>query len=424
MPTLDAAMTAVDLTDLDRFANGFPHELFATLRRDAPVWFHPPTTHTPGGEGFWVLTRHADVSAAALDGATFSSHRGGSRDGGGTLIEDLPSGFAAGVLLNMMDDPRHRHFRRLITPSVSPRALAQMEAELRQRTGAILDAVAARGACDFVTDVATELPLQAIARLLGIPQADRHRLFGWANATLDYDDRELGQSSAKTQAAQAELFQYGTALLTEKRRCPADDILSAAAHGRIPGPGGDDEGVAELELQMLFNLLIAAGSETTRNSIAAGVAALVQHPEQWRALQADRALLPRAIEEILRWTSSTPYNRRTATRDVELRGQTIRAGDKVTLWWASANRDEDVFAEPFRFDVRRDPNPHLTFGYGNHFCLGANLARVEMRLVFEGLLERFARIELAGSIEWTRSNKHTGVRHMPVTFVRKTEARS
>src|SRR5689334_4815625 len=161
-------LSDIDLTDLDRFANGFPHEDFTTLRREAPVWFHPPTAHTPGGEGFWVLTRHADVSAAALDGTTFSSHRGGSRDGRGTLIEDLPSGFAAGVLLNMMDDPRHRHFRRLVTPSVSPRALALMEAELRQRTGAILDAVAARGACDFVTDVATELPLQAIARLLGI----------------------------------------------------------------------------------------------------------------------------------------------------------------------------------------------------------------------------------------------------------------
>ena len=412
----------LDLTDLDRFANGFPHQLFTQLRREAPVYFHPPTPHTPGGEGFWVLARHADVSAAALDGATFSSHRGGARDGGGTLIEDLPSGFAAGVLLNMMDDPRHRHFRRLVTPSVSPRALAQIEAELRQRTEAILDAAAERGSCDFVTDVATELPLQAIARLLGIPQADRHQLFAWANATLDYDDRQLGQTSAKTQAAQAQLFQYGTELLAEKRRCPADDILSAAVHGRMPAVGGA-ESAAELELQMLFNLLIAAGSETTRNSIAAGVAALVQHPEQWRALRADRALLPRAIEEILRWTSSTPYNRRTATRDVALRGQTIRAGDKVTLWWASANRDEDVFVEPFRFDVRRDPNPHLTFGYGNHFCLGANLARIEMRLLFAGLLDRFAEIALAGPIEWTRSNKHTGVRHMPVTFVRQTEAR-
>jgi cytochrome P450 len=414
----------IDLTDLDRFAHGFPHDDFATLRREAPVWFHPPTARAPGGEGFWVLSRHADISTAAQDAVTFSSHRGGTRDGGGTLIEDLPSGFAAGVLLNMMDDPRHRHFRRLVTPSVSPRALAAMEAELRERTGAILDAVAERGTCDLVTDVAAELPLQAIARLLGVPQEDRHRLFGWANATLDYDDRQLGETSAKVQAAQAELFQYGSALLAEKRRCPADDILSAAALGRIPSSTGDDEPLSDLEQQMLFNLLIAAGSETTRNSIALGFAALVQHPDQWRAVQQDRALVPRAVEEMLRWASSTPYNRRTATRDVELRGMTIRAGDKVTLWWASANRDEDVFTDPFRFDVRRDPNPHLTFGYGNHFCLGANLARVEMRLVFEGLLERFSDIALDGPIEWTRSNKHTGVRHMPAVLVRRTERAS
>ncbi len=420
-PLLAPMLPDIDLTDLDRFANGFPHELFTTLRREAPVWFQPPTAHTPGGEGFWVLSRHADIVAAALDAATFSSHRGGARDGGGTLIEDLPSGFAAGVLLNMMDDPRHRHFRRLVTPSVSPRALAAMELELRERTAAILDAVAERGACDLVTDVAAELPLQAIARLLGVPQEDRHRLFGWANATLDYDDRQLGESSAKVQAAQAELFQYGSALLAEKRRCPADDILSAAVHGRVPSDGGGDELLSELEQQMLFNLLIAAGSETTRNSIALGFAALVEHPEQWRALRDDRALVPRAVEEMLRWGSSTPYNRRTATRDVTIRGTTIRAGDKVTLWWASANRDENVFADPFRFDVRRDPNPHLTFGHGNHFCLGANLARVEMRLVFEGLLERFDEIALDGPIELARSNKHTGVRHMPATFVRRTE---
>ncbi|HEY8515111.1 MAG TPA: cytochrome P450 [Candidatus Binatia bacterium] len=414
----------VDLTDLDRFANGFPHDVFTRLRREAPVWFHPPTEHTPGGEGFWVLSRYQDVSDAAHDAATFSSHRGGAREGGGTLIEDLPSGFAAGVLLNMMDDPRHRHFRRLVTPAVSPRALARIEDELRKRTEAILDEVAERGACDLVTDVATELPLQAIAWLLGIPQEDRHQLFAWANATLDYDDRDLGETSDKVRAAQASLFAYGTELLQEKRRRPADDILSAVVHGRIPcahaagGSDAADEPLQELELQMFFNLLIAAGSETTRNSIAAGVKALVEHPDEWRALRADRSLLPTAVEEILRWASSTPYNRRTATRDVELRGQKIRAGDKVTLWWASANRDEDVFPDPFRLDVRRDPNPHLTFGHGTHFCLGAALARLEMRLVFEGLVERFAEIALAGPVEWTRSNKHTGVRHMPVAFVR------
>jgi cytochrome P450 len=409
----------IDLTDLDRFAHGFPHELFTALRRTAPVWFHPPTAHTPGGEGFWVFSRYADIAAAASDAETFSSATGGARDGGGTIIEDLPMGFAAGVLLNMMDDPRHRRIRKLVTPSVSPRALAAMETDLRRRTATILDAVAERGTCDFLVEVAAELPLQAIARLLGVPQEDRHRLFACANSTLDYDDRDLGAQSEKTLAASAAMFEYGGQLIAEKRRQPADDILSAVTHGMVEGADGRPEPLSEIELQMFFNLLIAAGSETTRNSIAAGVLALIEHPEDWRALQANRSLLPAAIEEILRWASSTPYNRRTATRDVVVGGQTIAAGDKVTLWWASANRDAAVFAEPFRFDIRRDPNPHLAFGHGSHFCLGANLARREMQIVFDALLERFDGIMLAGPVEWTRSNKHTGMRHMPVTLRRR-----
>lgn len=409
----------IDLTDLDRFQHGFPHDLFTVLRRDAPVWFHPPTTHTPGGEGFWVLSRYAHIAAAASDAETFSSATGGARDGGGTIIEDLPMGFAAGVLLNMMDDPRHRRIRKLVTPSVSPRALAAMEEELRQRTATILDAVAERGTCDFLVEVAAELPLQAIARLLGVPQEDRHRLFAWANATLDYDDRDLGVQSEKTLAASAAMFEYGGQLIAEKRRQPADDILSAVTHGMVEGADGRPEPLSEIELQMFFNLLIAAGSETTRNSIAAGLLALIEHPQHWRALQSDRILLPAAVEEILRWASSTPYNRRTATRDVVVGGQTIGAGDKLTLWWASANRDSAVFAEPFRFDIRRDPNPHLAFGHGAHFCLGATLARLEMQIVFDALLDRFDAIALAGPVEWTRSNKHTGVRHMPVTLRRR-----
>lgn len=413
----------VDLTDLDRFANGFPHDVFTRLRREAPVWFHPPTEHTPGGEGFWVLSRYQDVSDAAHDAATFSSHRGGAREGGGTLIEDLPSGFAAGVLLNMMDDPRHRHFRRLVTPAVSPRALARIEDELRKRTEAILDEVAERGACDLVTDVATELPLQAIAWLLGIPQEDRHQLFAWANATLDYDDRDLGETSDKVRAAQASLFAYGTELLQEKRRRPADDILSAVVHGRIPcahaagGSDAADEPLQELELQMFFNLLIAAGSETTRNSITLGLLALAAEPEQWDRLHRDRSLLPSAVEEVLRYAATTPYNRRTATVDTTLGGQQIAAGDKVTLWWASADRDEAVFDEPDRFRVDRSPNPHLAFGHGGHFCLGANLARTEIRLVLEAFLDRFEGLEPTGPVEWTRSNKHTGVRHAPVRLL-------
>jgi cytochrome P450 len=404
----------LDLTDLDRFARGFPHDVFAFLRREAPVWFHPPTEHTPGGEGFWVVTRHADCLAASADPSTFSSATGPGREGaGGTLIEDLPGDYAAGVLLNMTDDPRHQRIRKLLTPAVSPRALAGLEENLRERTAAILDAAAEKGECDLVVDVAAELPLQAIAHLLGVPQQDRHLLFGWATATLDYDDRDLGEQSDRTQAASAAMFEYGTRLVAEKRATAGADMLSRVATSTDPE-------LTDLEVQMFFNLLIAAGSETTRNSITLGVLALAERPEQWRALDEDRSLIPSAVEEVLRWASSTPYNRRTATADTVLGGQTIAADDKVTLWWASANHDEDVFADPFTFDVARKPNPHLAFGHGGHYCLGANLARTEIRLVLEAVLDRFDAVEPAGPVEWTRSNKHTGVRHAPVTLVPKS----
>ncbi|HVN51912.1 MAG TPA: cytochrome P450 [Acidimicrobiales bacterium] len=404
----------VDLTDLETFADGPPHAAFARLRAEAPVFWHEPTEHTPDGEGFWCLTRHEDVLWAARDAERFSSASGGDRDGGGTLIEDLPLGFAAGVLFNMQDDPRHHHIRRLVTPAVSPRRLREIELDLAARCDRILDDVAERGSCDFLVEVAAELPLQAIASLLGVPQDDRHRLIEWADATLDYEDRDLGQQSPRAEQAAAEMFEYGTRLLDEKRRCPADDLMSLVANADLPdgaAPGGP---LTDLEQQMFFNLLIAAGSETTRNSITAGLLALIDHPDQWAMLAHDRTAMPTAIEETLRWSSSTTYNRRTATTDVERHGTTIRRGDKVVLWWQAANFDDAVFAEPLRFDLTRDPNPHLTFGHGAHFCLGANLARLEMRLVFDGLLDRFERVELAGPVERTRSNKHTGFRHLPV----------
>lgn len=407
----------VDLTDLDRFAAGFPHDVFTRLRREAPVWFHPPTRHTPGGEGFWVVSRYADVVAIASDAETYSSERGGAREGGGTLIEDLPAGFAVGVLLNMMDDPRHQKMRRLAMTTVSARALAGLERELGERAATIVGSAVARGRADFLVDVAAELPLQAVARLLGVPQADRHRLFAWANATLDYDGRDLGEIDARVQAAQAAMFEYGTALVAEKRRTPGDDMLSAVVHGTIADGDGAAAPPTDLEALMFFNLLIAAGSETTRNSLAVGLLALIEHPDAWAALQRDATLMPTAVEEILRWASSTAYNRRTATRDTTLDRAPIAAGDKVTLWWSSANRDEAVFPDPFRFDVRRQPNRHVAFGHGNHFCLGAVLARLEIRLVLEALLRRVERCEIAGTVEWTRSNKHTGIRHLPVAFI-------
>jgi cytochrome P450 len=414
----------IDLTDLDRFVGGFPDEVFTVLRREAPVWWHPRTSHTPGDVGFWVVSSHADVLAVVSDAATFSSAGTPEAAGGGTLIEDLPFGFAAGVLLNMMDDPRHQRIRRLVTPAVAPRSLALLESELRHRTAVILDAVVNRGRCDFLIDVAVELPLQATAMLMGVPEEDRHDLMTWSGASLTYDDRELGATNSAVQEASAAMAAYGSALIARKRTDGNDDILATVAGATIDGDDGVSAPLTDLELLMFFNLLIAAGSETTRNAIALGLVALIESPDQWQLLQADASLIPGAVEEILRWSSPTLYNRRTATRDVEVAGRPIRAGDKVTLWWASANRDETVFEDPFRFDVRRQPNPHLAFGYRSHFCLGANLARMEIRIMLEELLDRFEDFRLDGPVQRFRTNKHAGVKHMPVTFRRRTATAS
>jgi cytochrome P450 len=400
----------IDLADLDRFTAGFPYGVFDDLRREAPAWFHPPTAHTPGGEGFWVLSRHADIVAAAADSDTFSSETGGGREGGGTTLEDMPMEFAVGALLNMMDDPRHAQFRRLLTPSTTPRALRAMEDDLRRRTIDIVDAALAKGECDFLIDVAAELPMQAVAELAGVPQVDRHELMNWANTTLDYEERDVGETTERVAQAQLQMMTYGTKLLDRKRsEPPSSDLLSIVTHALIDG-----EPLAENEQRLFLSLIVAAGSETTRNSIAIGMSALSERPEMWERLRGDRALLPTAVEEVLRWASSTPYNRRTATRDVEIHGQLIKAGDKVTMWWASANRDGAAFVDPYTFDPSRNPNPHLAFGRGVHFCLGASLARMEIRVMFDVLLDRVGAVTPTGPIEYVRSNKHSGVRHMPV----------
>lgn len=410
-------MRRIDLTDPDLFLAGPPHDAYRWMRDHAPLHWHDPTTHTPDGEGFWSLTRHTDVAWAARHAAGFSSAGGGARRGGGTLIEDLPVGLVAGVLFNMQDDPRHRHLRRLVGPSVSPRRLREIRGELAARTDAVLEVAVAAGRCDLVTDVAAELPLQAIAALLGIPQEDRHILLTWADTTLDYEDRNPGETSPRVQAAQAAMAEYARDILADKRRRPADDLLSVIATAALPPeaePGGP---MQPLEQELFVHLLAAAGSETTRNTITAGVLALIDRPDQWDRLRADRTLLPTAVEEMLRWSSSTIYNRRTATRFIERHGQVIRPGDKVVLWWQAANYDERVFGDPLTFDITRNPNPHLAFGAGPHYCLGANLARIEIALVLDGLLDRAERIERDGPVERTRSNKHAGFRHAPVRFV-------
>jgi cytochrome P450 len=400
----------LDLTDLDLFADGFPYELFAELRRHAPVWWQAPTAHTPGGEGFWVITRHADVERVARDHVTFSSETGpGRAGGGGTIIEDLPAGIGPAVMLNMCDPPVHTRIRGLVSRGFTPKGLRPLQPFLADRAAAIVDATLARGGeCDFLLDVAAELPLQTIAQIMGVPQADRHQLFAWTSTILDYRDRDLGEASADLAEAGIGMRAYGEALVGEKRAHPTDDLLSTVVEG----------GLSDAELGAFFSLLFTAGSETTRNSIAGGVLAFADRPGEWDRLRADRTLLPGAVEEILRWTSATAYNRRTATVDVDLGGVTIRAGEKTTHWYPAANRDETVFADPDRFDVGRDPNPHLAFGHGIHHCLGASLARLEIATMLAVLADRCAGFEVTGPVEWGRSNKHTSIRHLPLRLLR------
>jgi cytochrome P450 len=402
---------AFDLTDLDTYRAGFPHEVFAWLREEAPIYWHEPTAHTPQGEGFWVVSRYHDTLAIQLDAKRFSSVTGGGRERGGTMIADQ---MGAGLMLNMMDDPRHRRIRGLVNKGFTPHRIGALEPDLRRRARAILDAVPANGACDFVVDVARDLPLQAICLLLGVPQQDRAMLCEWMDRGLEAESGEaLNREYGRMLSA------YGAQLVQEKRKQPGDDLLSVVIQARMPDE--EPEALGDDELMFFFSLLFTAGSETTRKAIAGGLRALVENPEQLARLRAEPALLETAIEEIVRWTTPSVYKRRTATCDVELGGEKIRAGEKVTFWEMSANRDERVFAEPFRFDVARDPNPHLGFGQGVHYCLGANLARLEMRVMFEELFARYERFEVTGPAVFTRENRLLGLKHLPVRMHRREE---
>lgn len=396
-------MSEIDLSDLDTFANGFPHAAFATHRARAPVWWHAPTKHTPDGVGFWSVASHAATLTVLRDADTFSSERGG------TMLQDVP---ASGVVLNMMDDPRHARIRRLVNKGLTPRVIALLADELARRTRGLLEALPDGGSVDFLSAVAAEIPMQTICAMLGVPESDRHELFGYVEHVFD---QQPGRE-AERENARKSMSAYGAALVARKRREPREDMLSVVVHATLSDV--DPPRLTDTELYMFFNLLFAAGAETTRNAIAGGVLALIEHRAQLAALRADPALMDTAVEEIMRWTTPSPSKRRTATVDTMLGGHRVAAGDKVVVWEASANRDEAVFTDPERFEVARDPNPHLAFGMGVHYCLGANLARLETRVVLRELLAAFPVIERAGAVEWTRSNRHSGIRRLPLRMSR------
>ena len=415
MTSSAGALAEIDFTDLDNFADGFPHELFTVHRREAPVYWHEPTANTPDGEGFWSVATHAETLAVFRDPATYSSVTGGTRPFGGTLLQDLT---VAGQVLNMMDDPRHSHIRRLVSSGLTPRMIARVEDDLRARTRRLLDGVTPGEPFDFLVDVAAELPMQMICILLGVPETERHWLFEAIEPQFDFGRArraEIGQVGQLTvEEAGSRMYTYGQELIASKRAAPTDDMLSVVANATVEDESLSGFLLSEIELYLFFSLLFSAGAETTRNSVAGGLLALIDNPDQFLALRVDLEHLPTAIEEMVRWTSPSPSKRRTATRDVELAGCRIEAGQKVQIWEGSANRDPLAFANPDTFDIRRKPNPHLGFGQGVHYCLGANLARLELRVLYEELLTRFGSVRLVKPVEWTRSNRHTGIRHLVV----------
>ena len=396
----------VELHNPDIFVRGVPHDAFRVLRKEAPIYFQKESGDRRG-RGYWALTKHEDVIAVSKDPARFSSHRGG------TNIEDYEEEDLSAIQMMMvnMDPPQHNQFRRLASTGFTPRMVARMEPHIRAVTTGILDKVARKGSADFVTSIAAELPLQVIAEMMGVPHDERHKLFDWSNRLIGFDDPEFQTSLADGKIAAMEVWMYASSLAEARRGVKGEDLVSVLINAEIEG-----QQLSEAEFDAFFLLLAVAGNETTRNLISGGMLALIENPEQRQRLIDDPSLIPSAVEEMLRWVTPVMYFRRTATKDTEIRGQKIKEGDKVVMYYSSANRDEDVFPGGDRFDVGRTPNEHLAFGTGQHFCLGANLARLEIRVMFEELLRRLPDIELAGPVRRLRSNFINGYKEIPVRF--------
>ncbi len=397
------ATPLLDLSIGQTFAHGFPHEFFTWLRANEPLYWHAPTALTPDGEGFWVFSRYADVDAVIMDPVTYSSDKGGTRTAGGTTIKDELS---AGKVLNQTDDPLHRRLRAIVNEGFSVKAISALENELRQRTRALLQAITPGDRLDFALQVSREIPTQAICIVLGVPEKDRLMLADWIDLGIEApSDAVIAEEYVR------KVRRYAQGLIEEKRERPQGDIFSTIVHARFSADGST---LSDHELRSFFGLLFPAGAETTTRSISGGMLALMERPQIWQRLRKDPALLKTAVEEIVRWTTPSCYKRRTATRDIHHAGKLIREGDKVTFWEMSANRDESVFANPFEFDVGRNPNKHLGFGAGVHFCLGSSLARLELRVVFEELLRCNLNFELAGPPEWMPNNRLVGLKSLPL----------
>jgi cholest-4-en-3-one 26-monooxygenase len=400
----------INLVDPDTYQRGgAPHGQFAWLREHAPVFWHAEGGG-PGWPGFWAITRHADVGHVSRHPEIFSS---ASRL---ALLQESPAAAieVQRLLMLNMDPPRHTRQRSFVKGEFTPRMIGRLEQHVREICAALIDDVVPRGAADFVTDIAAPLPLYVICELVGAAAQDRDRIFELSNRLAGFEDPEYQATREDGMLAAAEIYAYAGELAEQRRAQPADDLVT-----RLLRPDDAGEVLTAQEFDLFFLLLTVAGNETTRNAVSGGMLAFFENPGQWQRLLADPGLIPTAAEEIVRWVSPVNLFRRTATCDTEVGGQRIAAGDKVVLFYAAANRDEDVFAAPFAFDVGREPNPHVGYGGGGpHFCLGRHLAALELRVLLAALAERMPDIEPSGEVSRLRSSLINGIKHMPVRFGR------
>jgi cholest-4-en-3-one 26-monooxygenase len=401
-------LRGVNLTDPDIFQQGVPHEMFRVLRREAPVYWH----EEPNGPGFWAVTKYHDLKTVSKQPGLFSSWRQG------TLREDPPPNdlpAVQSIMLNM-DPPQHRQYRTLVNQAFTPRMIGNLHGRIRTMVREIINGVIERGECDFVEDVAALLPLAVICEMMGVPEEDRRHTYVLGNKMVGIDDPDL-QADGKpivpgdAMAAFGEMFVYASKLWKIAHESPSDDLATALVNAELEGRKLD-----EMEFNFFFLLLLIAGNETTRTVTSNGLIELLNHPDQLAEVRREPTLVPSAVEEILRFAPAVHTFRRTATAETELRGQVIQENDKLLLWYPSANRDEDIFAEPDRFNVRRSPNEHVAFGFGEHYCLGANLARLELQEIFRGIVSRLHEIEMVAPPRRLRSCFINGVKEMRIRF--------
>jgi cholest-4-en-3-one 26-monooxygenase len=397
-----------DFTDPDLLEQRVPVEEFAELRRTAPVWWNAQPHNIAGfqDDGYWVVSRHAEVKEVSRNSEVFSAEENTAiiRFGPDMTREKIE---AQRLIMLNIDPPKHSKLRGIVSRGFTPKAINSLKDNLAERAERIVAEAKAHGTGDFVTQVASELPLQAIAELLGVPQDDRHKVFHWSNQMAAYDDPEY---STDPEAASVELLGYAWNMAEERRKCPADDIVTKLINAEIEGSA-----LASDEFGFFVLMLSVAGNETTRNSISHGMNAFFSFPEQWELYKSERPST--AVDEIVRWATPVMSFQRTALQDTELGGAEIKKGDRVGMFYSSANFDDEVFAEPYKFDITRDPNPHLGFGgTGPHYCVGVNLARLQIGLIFDAIADHMPNIKKAGEPRRLRSGWLNGIKELQVTY--------